>query len=529
MLPDRKHVLVVDEQRHELIALGFDGTRLAVLSRLPVGPYPASVAVLPGGRLATVASSWSRRVEVVDLAPLSSPDRPVTLRVLHMIRLPFAPRAQCVLRHGSRLIVADAFGGHLAVVDAAAGRLVAVHELNGHNLRGLALSADGKDLLVSHQVLDQQAPTTPENIERGVLLANVVRSIPLDQVLTPGANLDKVGRLLRLGTPGAGAGDPAGIAVLEAGQVAVSLSGVNQVALVGAEGKTVRRVEVGRRPTVVLPGVRGEAVVVVNTLDDSLSLLDTRQGSVKGTLSLGPQPELGPKERGELLFYDARLSRDGWLSCQSCHPDGHTHGLLADTRGDNTYGTPKRTLTLMNTALTDPWGWNGQFKYLHDQVHQSLAETMHARSVRADQVNDLTSFLHTLPAPPPLEPISADETDRARVEHGRRIFAGQGCARCHIPPLTYTSSETFDVGLSDERGLKKFNPPSLRGVSQGYHFLHDNRAATLEQVFTRSRHQIDPDLPLADLEDLLALPAQPVKRRGTGTRRRSWCLPIPPL
>jgi hypothetical protein len=79
-----------------------------------------------------------------------------------------------VLPGASQVVVADAFGGHLAVVDVAAGRLVAVHELTGHNLRGLAISADGKYLLVSHQVLDQTAAATRENIERGVLMANVV-------------------------------------------------------------------------------------------------------------------------------------------------------------------------------------------------------------------------------------------------------------------------------------------------------------------------------------------------------------------
>src|SRR5262245_47169823 len=47
VLPDGKHLLAVDEQRHELIALTFDGSSLAVRARLAVGPYPVSVAVQP--------------------------------------------------------------------------------------------------------------------------------------------------------------------------------------------------------------------------------------------------------------------------------------------------------------------------------------------------------------------------------------------------------------------------------------------------------------------------------------------------
>src|SRR5579871_1140002 len=80
VLPDRRHLLVTDDQQHELIVLAFEGSKLAVQARLAVGPYPASVAVLPDGSRATVASLWSHRLEVVDLA---------TLRVVHSLRLPF--------------------------------------------------------------------------------------------------------------------------------------------------------------------------------------------------------------------------------------------------------------------------------------------------------------------------------------------------------------------------------------------------------------------------------------------------------
>jgi DNA-binding beta-propeller fold protein YncE len=502
VLPDHKHVLAADDGRHELIALSADGRRLTVRARLAVGPYPVSVTVLPDGGRAMVASLWSRRVEVVDLAPLSSPDRP-TLRVLHTVRLPFAPRLQLALPGKSQVVIADSFGGHLAVVDASAGRLVAVHELNGHNLRGLALSADGKRLLIAHQILDQKAPTTRENVERGSLMSNVLRAIPLDALLDPRADLNKVSRVTRLDFTGAGAADPAGTAVLDDGQVAVALAGANEVALIPADGKQPRRIAVGCRPTALVAGNGGRSLVVLNTFDDSLSLLDASRGTVLHTISLGPQPKLSYQDRGEILFHDARLSRGATMSCHSCHTDGHTNGLLADTLGDNTFGTPKRTLTLLGTRLTDPWGWNGEVKYLHDQVRKSLAETMHTPTIGEDQVGDLTSFLSTLPPPPPPEPVTTDRADREQVERGRRVFEAKGCGRCHIPPLTYSSGGVYDVGFADEKGLRKFNPPSLRGVGQGYRFLHDGRAATLEEVFTKYEHKVGSDTPDSDVEDLL--------------------------
>jgi cytochrome c peroxidase len=74
---------------------------------------------------------------------------------------------------------------------------------------------------------------------------------------------------------------------------------------------------------------------------------------------------------------------------------------------------------------------------------------------------------------------------------------------CHIPPLTFTSHDVFDVGLPDENKLAKFNPPSLRGVGQGQSFLHDARATRLEDVFDVYGHQLRGELADADRADLL--------------------------
>ena len=69
--------------------------------------------------------------------------------------------------------------------------------------------------------------------------------------------------------------------------------------------------------------------------------------------------------------------------------------------------------------------------------------------------------------------------------------------------MTYTSPDAYDVGLADEQGQKKFNPPSLRGVSQGESFLHDGRAKTLSDVFTEFSHGLETSLSDRELADLL--------------------------
>lgn len=55
-------------------------------------------------------------------------------------------------------------------------------------------------------------------------------------------------------------------------------------------------------------------------------------------------------------------------------------------------------------------------------------------------------------------------------------------------PLTYTSDSTYDVGIHDEAGLKMFNPPSLRGVSQHNGWVHNSRARSLEDVLDQGHY-----------------------------------------
>lgn len=219
------------------------------------------------------------------------------------------------------------------------------------------------------------------------------------------------------------------------------------------------------------------------------------------SMLLGPASEPTPSQRGAALFY--RRSSVTGKSCHDCHVHGHTSYELSDTLADGTSATPKRIPTLLGTRLSDPWAWNGKFRNLDEQVRSSLETTMHVTNFTPEQVGDLTAFLHTLKPPPPLEPATEDPADQAKLARGKQLFSDLGCAKCHVPPLTYTSADTYDVGLADEAGQTKFNPPSLRGVSQGYSFFHDGRAKSLEEVFKVYGHQLERPLSDQGLADLL--------------------------
>jgi YVTN family beta-propeller protein len=388
----------------------------------------------------------------------------------------------------------------LALIDQEKGRLRSTFDLPVHNIRGLALSADGRRLIVTHQTLRASASANLDDIHWGNLLTNNVRSLRVSTLLESGADPLKDSDLLHLGDAGHGTADPSGIAV-SGKRLFVALSGVQQLAIGREQGDEWQYVNVGRRPTAVVPNSDGSRVYVANTFSDSISIIDTNAGKSIAEITLGPHAALSKADRGEELFYDGRLSHDGWMSCHSCHSDGHSNGRLADTLGDGTYGTPKRVLSLLGVGETGPWSWNGSMPRLESQVRQSITSTMQGPKPTVAQVEELTAYLKTLLPPPPRTAFQ-DHSDRAAIEHGRQLFATQSCSRCHRPP-SYTTAKTYDVGIADERGLKQFNPPSLRGVSQGGPYFHDGRAVTLEEVFTSHRHQLDRQLARGELHELL--------------------------
>jgi YVTN family beta-propeller protein len=491
LAPGGEHLLVVDEEAGELIVLRRRGAWLDAPSRVSVAATPVSVHVSADGTCCC-SSLWPRRLTVVALA--GSP------RVLRSVPLAFAPRLGLPLGASARLVVADSFGGRLAVVDLSRGKVESLRTLPGHNIRGLALGAAGT-LLVSQQLLNGLATTSRDDVHWGNLIGNNLLELSLARVLDPQADLLRDSRTHRLGDVGAGAADPAGVAVACGGQAVVALAGIGAVAIGPQPDGTWKRVRVGRRPTALTPSPDGRLVYVADTFADTVAVVDLQTAKVSAVVKLGADAELTPAERGELLFYDGRLSHDGWMSCHSCHTDGHSNGLLADTQGDGSYGTPKRVLSLLGVKDTGPWGWNGGFANLEAQVRQSVATTLRGADLSPDQVADLTAYLATLAPPPALRHLRGEADGRAG-RRGRGVFARHRCGKCHAPP-SYTSPRTYDVGLSDEAGARRFNPPSLRGVSQGGPFFHDGRAATLREVFTQHRHGLRGELDEHELTDLL--------------------------
>ncbi len=84
-------------------------------------------------------------------------------------------------------------------------------------------------------------------------------------------------------------------------------------------------------------------------LNANINLDDASARSIR----LAPEKPMTQERQGELYFNDARLYRQGWQGCASCHPDGRGDGLNWDLVNDG-IGNPKNTKSMLWAHCTPP-------------------------------------------------------------------------------------------------------------------------------------------------------------------------------
>jgi CxxC motif-containing protein (DUF1111 family) len=113
---------------------------------------------------------------------------------------------------------------------------------------------------------------------------------------------------------------------------------------------------------------------------------------------------------------------------------------------------------------------------------------MHSFQLDEDLVTDLTAYVTKLERPPSVA-VARGEGPHPTIEYqSREVFEAVGCSACHNGFTSYTTDDVFDVGLRDDHGNSRFNPPSLSGVSQRDRLFHDGRANSIKDVLIRFEH-----------------------------------------
>ena len=232
-------------------------------------------------------------------------------------------------------------------------------------------------------------------------------------------------------------------------------------------------------------------------------------------------------ELGKKLFFDPRLSKSGFISCNSCHnlSMGGSDNLSTSI-GHKWQEGPINSPTVLNSSMNVAQFWDGRVGTLKEQAAGPIAnpremgfthelavtvvgsipgyvaefeKVFGSRAVDIERITTaIAAFEETLVTPNSrfdqwLEG-NADGLTAAEAE-GYRIFKSSGCPMCHNGPAA--GGRTFQkmgvvepyrtdnpaegrkavTGRDADRFL--FKVPTLRNVELTYPYFHDGAAQTL--------------------------------------------------
>jgi cytochrome c peroxidase len=249
--------------------------------------------------------------------------------------------------------------------------------------------------------------------------------------------------------------------------------------------------------------------------------------------------DAGLVELGKKLYFDTRLSKSGFISCNSCHnlSMGGTDNLKTSI-GHNWNKGPINAPTVLNSSLNLAQFWDGRAADLKAQAGGPIANPGEMASNHALAVEVLQSIpgyvaefksvfgTETVTIDNVTKAIAAFEetlvTPNSRFDKwlkgdkkalnatelsGYKLFKDSGCTACHNGPAVggnsfqkmgvveaykATSPAEGRVAVTkDEADRFNFKVPTLRNVELTYPYFHDGEAATLSQaVETMGRVQL---------------------------------------
>jgi cytochrome c peroxidase len=246
---------------------------------------------------------------------------------------------------------------------------------------------------------------------------------------------------------------------------------------------------------------------------------------------------LGMVELGKKLYFDPRLSKSGFISCNSCHnlSMGGTDNIRTSI-GDKWQQGPINSPTVLNSSLNMAQFWDGRAADLKEQAggpianpgemafSHTLAIDMLASipayqrefklvfgkdKIDIDQVTDaIAEFEKTLVTPNSRfdQYLLGNKTAMTKDElAGYKLFNESGCVSCHNGPnLGGNSFQKMGVVAPYKGNVEgraavtgkdadRFNykVPTLRNVELTYPYFHDGQSNTLgEAVDVMGRLQL---------------------------------------
>ncbi len=472
-----------------------------VSATIPAGHSPTGPVVSPDGKTLYVCNRFKNNVLVID---------PAAKKELAQIAVSRQPVAAAITPDGKILVVAnhlpagaadaDHVSGTVSIIDTGLKKVVATIVLpNGStDLRGVAVSPDGKYAAVTHILSRFNLPTT--QLERGWMNTN---SLSIIDITT-----QKLVNTILLDDVDLGGANPWGVAWTADGKsICVTHAGTHEVSVIDAAGlmaklakavtdKTEENVpnnlaflvELRRRIRLTGNGPRGLAIVgttvyMAEYFTDSIGAVDINpevRPNAK-SIALGPKQAMDDVRKGEMFFNDADLCFQKWQSCASCHPDGRNDGLNWDLLNDG-MGNPKNAKSMLLAHRTPPSMVTGVRDKAETAVRAGIRHIQFAVRPEEDAVA-IDAFLKSM------EPVPSPYLVKGKLSEaatrGKKLFVTAGCLTCHSGEL-YTDLKLHDIGLGKDRDVgRKFDTVTLVESWRTGPYLFDGRAATMMDVLKK--------------------------------------------
>ncbi|AJQ97902.1 cytochrome-c peroxidase [Gynuella sunshinyii] len=238
----------------------------------------------------------------------------------------------------------------------------------------------------------------------------------------------------------------------------------------------------------------------------------------------------GQAELGKKLYFDPRLSKSGYISCNSCHnlSMGGTDNITSSI-GDQWQQGPINAPTVLNASLNLAQFWDGRAEDLKAQAGGPIAnpkemasnhtlaievlksipqyvvefkQVFNSDQITIDQVTTaIAEFEKTLVTPGSRfdQWLEGDKTALNDTElAGYELFKSSGCTACHNGPAVggsmyqkvglikpYQTNNPalgrFDV-TGNEADKNVFKVPTLRNIELTYPYFHDGAIKTLSEA-----------------------------------------------
>jgi YVTN family beta-propeller protein len=282
----------------------------------------------------------------------------------------------------------------------------------------------------------------------------------------------------------------------------------------------LKRIPTGANPKGLALSSDGKKLYVAEHLQDRIAVINTETMETSGTISLGGSGRITVARRGRQLLNNAGHTFQNQYSCYTCHPDAHEDGLVYNMASKDMGRNMTNTQSLRDIGETAPFKWNGKNLTVYKQDGMRFSTVLtRTEAFSYKDLDALASYIMTgIPNPPNLQynpegelteaqKRGKDIFERTKDMKGYEIPVVNRCVTCHPAPF-YTNRKMADVGTlasSDDSIL--FDTPHLNNVFASPPYLHDGRAATLEEIWTlygkTEQHGTVNDLTKTQLNDLV--------------------------